>query len=114
MGDCIFCSIADKSIQSKIVYEDEYVLAFDDISPQAPVHVIIIPKKHIFSVDSLSEDNREMIVALNLSFKKIAQIKNIDKTGYRIVSNHLSTAGQSVFHLHFHLLGGRSMNWPPG
>ncbi|PIP13413.1 MAG: histidine triad nucleotide-binding protein [bacterium (Candidatus Stahlbacteria) CG23_combo_of_CG06-09_8_20_14_all_34_7] len=114
MNECIFCKIAKKEINAKIVYEDKDILAFDDISPQAPVHVIIISKKHIVSVDSLISEEREIITALLLSFKKIAEIKNVSSDGYRIVSNHKERAGQSVFHLHFHLLGGRDMKWPPG
>lgn len=114
MDDCIFCRIAGGEIPSKKVYEDDNVLAFDDISPQAPVHVIIIPKKHIKSVDSLAESDRDVIYALNVSFGKVAKLKGVDETGYRVVTNHLENAGQSVFHLHFHLLGGRKMKWPPG
>ena len=114
MDDCIFCKIAEKEIKSNIVYEDENIIAFDDISPQAPVHVVIITKKHVKSVDFLREEDKAMAAEIILSFGKIARIKKIEKEGYRIVSNHLESAGQSVFHLHFHLLGGRKMDWPPG
>jgi histidine triad (HIT) family protein len=114
MDDCIFCRIAKKDIGAKIVYEDDNVIGFDDISPQAPVHVIIISKKHIVSVDFIDESDADIMTSLMFSFKKIAEIKGIGNNGYRIVSNHKERAGQSVFHLHFHLLGGRDMKWPPG
>lgn len=114
MDDCIFCKIISREIPSKILFEDDYVFSFDDISPQAPVHVIIMPKRHIQSVDYLTKFDDDYIKHICLSFPKIARIKGIADDGYRIVSNHLSRAGQSVYHLHFHLLGGRDMKWPPG
>ena len=110
--DCIFCKIINKEIPSSIVYEDDNLFAFNDIAPQAPVHILVIPKKHVQGVAEL--DNTAIISDLFSVMKKIAQEKGLDKTGYRIVVNHGSDAGQAVPHLHFHLLGGRRLTWPPG
>lgn len=110
--DCIFCKIIKKEIPSSIVYEDDKVLAFNDISPQAPVHIIVIPKTHVTTVAEL--DDMDVVRDLYSVMKKIAQEKGVDKTGYRIVVNHGKDAGQAVPHLHFHLLGGRPLKWPPG
>jgi len=112
MSDCIFCRIVNKEIPSKIVYEDENVIAFDDINPQAPVHTLVVPKKHINTIMEL--EDYEVVSNVFKAIKKVAEIKNIDKDGFRVVVNHLSKGGQSVFHLHFHVLGGRQMLWPPG
>ncbi len=112
MADCIFCRIVNKEISSKIVYEDENVIAFDDINPQAPVHTLVVPKKHINTIMEL--EDYEVVSNVFRAIKKVAEIKNIDKDGFRVVVNHLSKGGQSVFHLHFHVLGGRQMLWPPG
>lgn len=110
---CIFCKIAEGSIPSKKVYEDDRVLAFYDLEPQAPVHVLIIPKQHITSVNDITEENSSIIAYI---FEVAAKLeKELDlKNGYRIVNNCGEDGGQSVQHLHFHLLGGRSMKWPPG
>lgn len=110
--DCIFCKIINKEISSSIIFEDDKVLAFNDISPQAPVHIIVIPKKHVASVAEL--DDMEVVKDFFSMMKVIAEEKGIDKTGYRIVVNHGKDAGQAVPHLHFHLLGGRPLKWPPG
>lgn len=110
--DCVFCKIINKEIPSSIVFEDDKVLAFNDISPQAPVHIIVIPKKHVSTVAEL--DDMDVVRDLFLVMKKVAVEKGIDKSGYRIVVNHGKDAGQAVPHLHFHLLGGRSLKWPPG
>ncbi|MGN0518022.1 MAG: histidine triad nucleotide-binding protein [Acutalibacteraceae bacterium] len=110
---CIFCKIVDGSIPSKKAYEDEKVLAFYDLEPQAPVHVLIIPKQHIASVNDLNEENSAVVAHIFEVAAKIAQELGL-KNGYRIVTNCGEDAGQSVQHLHFHLLGGRSMAWPPG
>lgn len=110
---CIFCKIADGSIPSNKVYEDDRVLAFYDLEPQAPVHVLIIPKQHITSVNDITEENSGIIAYIFEIAAKLA--KELDlKNGYRIVNNCGEDGGQSVQHLHFHLLGGRSMKWPPG
>lgn len=111
--NCIFCKIVDGSIPSKKAYEDEKVLAFYDLEPQAPVHVLIVPKQHIASVNDLNEENSAVVAHIFEVAAKIAQELGL-KNGYRIVTNCGEDAGQSVQHLHFHLLGGRSMAWPPG
>ena len=110
--DCIFCKIAKKEIPSSIVYEDDKMLAFNDIAPQAPVHILVIPKKHVSTVAEL--EDMEVVKDLFSMMKVIAEEKGIAKTGYRIVVNHGKDAGQAVAHLHFHLLGGRPLKWPPG
>jgi len=109
---CIFCKIIRKEIPSSVVYEDDKVLAFNDIAPQAPVHILVIPKKHADTVAEL--DDMSVVKDLFSVMKKLAQEKGIDKSGYRIVVNHGKDAGQAVPHLHFHLLGGRPLAWPPG
>lgn len=112
MDDCIFCKIAKKEIKSQIVYEDDICLAFKDISPQAPFHVLLIPKKHIESINEITDDDLNIVSHL---LKKISNIaNNLGIQSYRVVSNVGTEAGQSVFHLHFHIIGGRKMNWPPG
>ncbi|WP_434565422.1 histidine triad nucleotide-binding protein [Thermoanaerobacterium thermosaccharolyticum] len=113
MSDCIFCKIINKEINSKIVYEDEYVVAFPDINPQAPVHLLIVPKEHIESPLDINEDNKDLVGHVYLVGKKLASQYGIDKKGYRIVSNCGDDGGQTVHHIHFHLLGGRFMTWPP-
>ena len=110
--DCIFCKVVKKEIPSSIVYEDDKMLAFNDIAPQAPVHILVIPKKHVSTVAEL--EDMEVIKDLFSMMKVIAEEKGIAKTGYRIVVNHGKDAGQAVPHLHFHLLGGRPLKWPPG
>ena len=110
--DCIFCKIVKKEIPSSVVYEDDKVFAFNDIHPQAPTHVLVISKEHVQGVAELN--NTAIISDLFSVMKKIAQEKGLDKTGYRIVVNHGKDAGQAVPHLHFHLLGGRKLTWPPG
>lgn len=114
MSDCIFCKIVNGEIPSKKVYEDENVLAFYDISPEAPVHVVVIPKQHIQSVNDLNEDNLEIVSQIFKAINKIVIELGIADGGYRIVNNCGKDGGQTVNHLHFHLLGGRSLNWPPG
>jgi histidine triad (HIT) family protein len=110
--DCIFCKIAARQIPSSIVYEDDKVLAFNDIAPQAPVHILVIPKMHVSTVDELKD--MSVVADLFSVMKRLAAEKGIDKSGYRIVVNHGKDAGQAVPHLHFHLLGGRPLSWPPG
>ncbi len=112
--NCLFCKIVKKEIPAKIIYEDERVLAFEDVNPQAPAHSLVIPKKHIStSLDITAEDN-ELIGHMFQTANKIAQDKNIAGSGFRLVMNCNSDAGQTVFHIHLHLLGGRIMHWPPG
>ncbi len=115
MGDCLFCKIANKEIKSDIIFEDENVIAFRDIAPQAPEHILVIPKKHLPSlIDVEGAQNIEYLNSIFLVVNKIAKDKNLDKGGFRVVINHGSDAGQAVPHLHVHILGGRKLNWPPG
>lgn len=113
MSDCIFCMIANKDIPSKIVYEDERIVVFHDLEPQAPVHVLIIPRKHIDSLDELQEEDAELIGYLMLKVKEIAEQLGLEN-GYRLVNNCGEDGLQTVKHMHFHLLGKRKMAWPPG
>jgi histidine triad (HIT) family protein len=114
MSDCLFCQIAAKAIPARIVHEDDSVVAFDDIHPQAPVHVLVIPRRHMVSVKSLREADEAVLMKMMLVANAIAAQRGIADSGYRLVTNTGAHAGQSVFHLHWHLLGGRSMRWPPG
>jgi histidine triad (HIT) family protein len=114
IDDCIFCKIAAGKV-GKLIYEDDEVAAFDDLNPQAPVHVLIVPKKHIARISDVMNDSDvclmgKIVVAAN----KIAADRGISQDGYRLVINCNEGAGQSVWHVHFHLLGGRSLSWPPG
>lgn len=111
--DCLFCRIVRGEIPTKKVYEDEETFVFEDINPQAPTHVLIIPKKHIVDVKEAKPEDAEIIGKLHLVAAKIARKRNIEN-GYRTVFNVGPGAGQSVFHLHLHLLGGRPLTWPPG
>lgn len=113
VNDCIFCKIINGEIPSKKVYEDEEILAFHDINPAAPVHVLVIPKVHIPSMKDVSKDQLNLIGKIHGVIKDIALELNLDK-GYRIVNNCGENGGQEVGHLHFHLLGGRKLTWPPG
>jgi len=112
--DCIFCRIVKKEIPAKIVYEDNKVLAFEDAKPQAPLHVLIIPKYHVDRISDLSEESAHIISRMIVAANMIAEEKNVRDSGYRIVINCNKDAGQAVFHLHLHLLAGRSLGWPPG
>jgi len=114
MDACLFCKIAKGEIPAKIVYKDDLVLVFDDINPQAPHHKLIIPHKHIASLNDLSTDDNELVGHILQTAKKIAHDLNIAEQGYRVVMNCNRGAGQTVFHIHAHLLGGRQMTWPPG
>lgn len=112
MTDCIFCRIVAREIPCDSVYEDEWVLAFRDLSPQAPEHILIIPKRHIASANEFDANNSFLAAKIFEAVPKVAALCGL--TSYRIVSNCGSQAGQSVGHLHFHLLGGRDFAWPPG
>jgi len=105
--DCIFCKIIKGEIPSTKVYEDDFVYAFDDISPSAPVHTLVIPKEHIVNVNDLSEKNSTIMTNLFLAVKKVAEIKNISQDGYRVIMNNEAGSGQEVFHMHIHVLGGK-------
>lgn len=111
--DCIFCKIINREIPSPLIYEDDKVVAFDDINPQAPVHFLIIPKEHIDSNDNVDESNASTIGHIFVIAKRLAKEKGLN-SGYRIVNNCKKDGGQTVDHLHFHVLGKRQMLWPPG
>ena len=112
MSDCLFCKIAAGVIPSSKVYEDELCYAFYDIAPQAPTHMLVIPKAHIGSVAEISGENSAVVAHIFEVIAKITKEQGLES--YRVVSNIGESAGQSVFHLHFHVLGGRDMTWPPG
>ncbi len=111
--DCLFCRIINGEIPAKKVYEDEYSLAFEDINPQAPTHVLIIPRKHIRGLKEAQSEDADLIGRLHLAAAEIGRQRGIED-GYRTVLNVGPKSGQSVFHLHLHLIGGRDMKWPPG
>jgi histidine triad (HIT) family protein len=113
MEDCLFCKIVAGDIPSTVVYQDEDVFAFRDINPQAPQHILIIPKCHIPSIVELTLEDGPILARLFMVTNKIAQDLQLER-GYRVVTNVGKDAGQSVLHLHFHLLGGRALKWPPG
>ncbi len=112
--DCLFCSIANKTIPGDIVFEDEKVIAFRDITPQAPTHVLIIPKMHIATLNDLSTENSELLGHMIYTAKTIAKEEGIADNGFRLAMNCNEDGGQTVYHIHLHLLGGRKMSWPPG
>ena len=115
MTDCIFCKIASGEIKSDIVYSDEFVTAFRDLNPQAPVHVLIIPNKHVGSIKDFGDTDRELAAHIFVDIiPKLAKELAIDEAGFRVVINTGDEGGQTVNHLHVHLLGGRKMEWPPG
>lgn len=111
-ADCLFCRIATGEIPADIVFEDEAVVAFRDINPRAPTHVLVISRRHLASAADLTDADGDLLAALFGGMRRIAEEAGL--TGYRIVTNVGPESGQSVFHLHFHLLGGRPMTWPPG
>ena len=114
MNECLFCKMVSGVIPCDKVYENEYLLAFRDINPKAPTHILIIPKKHITTLNEINENDQDLLGELLLTAKKIAKDEGIDTSGYRTVINCNSDGGQTVFHIHMHLLGGRQMAWPPG
>jgi len=114
MSSCIFCRIASHQSSAKIIYEDDTVMAFQDMDPKAPTHLLIIPRKHITSIDDLTDEDGQLVGKMFLIAKQVAGDLNLDKSGYRLVINTGREGGQAVFHLHIHLLGGRPMHWPPG
>ena len=114
MDECIFCKLINKEIPAKVVYEDDRILAFDDINPQAPVHVLLIPKEHFVSLNDIPEEKEDLLGHILSKARQVASDKGIKESGYRIVLNTGRDSGQDVFHIHFHVLGGRRMTWPPG
>ena len=112
--DCLFCKVVTGEIPAKIIYRDDLVVAFDDIMPQAPQHKLIIPQQHIATLNELHPQDNELIGHMIQTGKVLAQQLDIADNGYRLVLNCNPDAGQSVFHIHLHLLGGRKMHWPPG
>jgi len=114
MADCLFCKIIARQIPAAIVYEDERILAFNDINPQAPTHVLLVPKQHIDSLNALEGGHDAIVGEIVRRAAAIANERGISAGGYRTVFNTNRDAGQTVFHIHLHLLGGRPMTWPPG
>lgn len=113
-GDCLFCKILAGDIPAELVYESETAVAFRDINPQAPTHVLVIPRKHISTINDITPDDEAIVGSLYTAAREIAASDGIADDGYRAVMNCNEGAGQSVFHIHLHVLGGRPMNWPPG
>lgn len=114
MSDCLFCKIVAGEIPAKIAFSDEKVVAFEDINPQAPVHVLIVPRKHIPTVLDLTEQDQELVGHMHIVANRVAADRSLAEDGYRLVTNCMEAAGQEVLHLHMHLLGGRRFHWPPG
>ena len=114
MNDCLFCKIDKGDIPAEKVYDNRGVFAIKDINPQAPIHLLIIPKKHFATVLEIQEDDHELIGSIYSVANQLAKKNGLDQTGFRVVINCGAEAGQSVFHIHYHLLGGRSLKWPPG
>jgi len=114
MTTCIFCRVIAREARGKIVYEDDSVVAFEDINPQAPVHLLLVPRKHLASLDEATPEDSLLLGRLLTVAAQLARERHLEANGYRTVINNGSWAGQSVFHIHVHLLGGRVFHWPPG
>jgi histidine triad (HIT) family protein len=114
MTDCLFCKIRDGEIPADIVFENDDVLAFNDVNPQAPIHIIIIPRKHISTINDVEDADEAILGRLFSVAKEIAKQRGVSDDGYRLVVNCNEKAGQTVFHIHMHLMAGRAMTWPPG
>ena len=112
--NCLFCKIVEGQIPAKIVYQDPDVVAFEDINPQAPQHLLFVPRRHIASMTDLTMEDGPVLASIFMAASKVARERGIAESGFRFVTNVGPDAGQSVFHLHFHLLGGRKLGWPPG
>src|SRR3990167_1477705 len=113
MNDCLFCKIANKEMATDLIYEDDVLVAFHDISPKAPTHILIIPKKHIATPNDIEEEDCQLIGKLMLTARKLAADLGFCEKGYRLVMNCNTQGGQAVYHIHLHLLAGRQMSWPP-
>jgi histidine triad (HIT) family protein len=114
MAECIFCKIARKEVPTRIVHEDPLVVAFDDINPQAPTHTLVIPRKHIATLNDVGAGDEPLLGRMLAVAAQVAKNRGHESAGYRVVANCMEGAGQSVFHIHVHLLGGRRFAWPPG
>ncbi len=114
MTECLFCRMVAGEIQPDVVYEDDEIMAFRDVNPQAPTHVLVIPKRHIATTNDLQPDDAELVGRMVLVAGKVAGDDGVDERGYRVLLNCNREAGQAVFHIHLHVLGGRPMGWPPG
>lgn len=114
MSDCLFCKIAAGEIPTKTVYENDHIVAFEDIAPQAPTHCLIIPREHISTLNDLSPEHANLVGHMTLAAQHIAKERGLSEKGYRLVMNCNEHGGQTVFHIHLHLLGGRALAWPPG
>lgn len=112
--DCLFCKIAQGTIPAAIIYEDNEIMAFRDLNPQAPKHLLVIPRQHIATINDAKEEHQALLGKMILGAQKIAQTEGLSETGYRLVFNINPDGGQTVYHIHLHLLGGRQMTWPPG
>ena len=114
MDNYLFCKIINGEITAKKVYENEHIIAFNDIDPKAPVHILVIPKKHIRSINELNSSDINLAGEIILAAKKIAKDQGVDSKGFRVVFNTNDDGGQTVYHIHMHIMGGRQMQWPPG
>jgi len=112
--DCLFCKIAQQQIPANIIYQDEQIVAFRDISPQAPVHALVIPRRHITTLNDLQPADADLLGQMILTAQRIAAQDNIAESGFRLAMNCNRDGGQTVYHIHLHVLGGRAMHWPPG
>ena len=112
--NCLFCAIVNGGVPADVIHEDDHTIAFRDINPQAPLHALVIPRKHIATINELDESDTEIVGRLYLAAKKIAADEGVAEDGFRVVMNCNRGAGQTVFHIHLHLLGGRQLGWPPG
>jgi histidine triad (HIT) family protein len=113
-NSCLFCGIIDGKIPADVIYESDTAVAFRDINPKAPTHVLIIPRKHIATINEIGDEDDEIVGSLYAAARDIAKLEGISDQGYRAVMNCNEAAGQTVFHIHLHLLGGRTLGWPPG
>ncbi|RBO83537.1 histidine triad nucleotide-binding protein [Marinomonas aquiplantarum] len=112
--DCLFCKLVKGEIPATILYQDDDVIAFEDIMPQAPCHFLVIPKRHISTLNDLTDEDASLVGKLQITAAKVAKQKGISDEGYRVVMNCNEMGGQTVYHIHMHVLGGRNMTWPPG